>query len=98
MTVSSHPPYFSLFLRLKIKLICRHFNTVEVIEGESQAVLNTLTKHTTSRIHFKNGRSAGNGAHERKDTTSRLWPVGLELGFDLIAAPFLEIMDAALYM
>jgi hypothetical protein len=45
MTVVPHPPYFSLFLRLKMKLRGRHFNTVEVIESEPWAVLNTLTEH-----------------------------------------------------
>jgi hypothetical protein len=35
MAVVPYPPYFSLFLRLKIKLRGRHFNTTEVIEGES---------------------------------------------------------------
>jgi hypothetical protein len=40
-----HPPYFSLFSRLKIKLKGRHFDTIEVLEAESQAVLNTLTEH-----------------------------------------------------
>jgi hypothetical protein len=45
MTVVPHPPYFSLFPRLKIKLKDRHFDTTEVIEAESQAVLNTLTEH-----------------------------------------------------
>jgi hypothetical protein len=30
---------------LKIKLKGHHFNTTEVIEAESQAVLNTLTEH-----------------------------------------------------
>jgi hypothetical protein len=30
---------------LKIKLKSRHFDTIEVIEAESQAVLNTLTEH-----------------------------------------------------
>jgi hypothetical protein len=30
---------------LKIKLKGRHFDTNEVIEAESQAVLNTLTEH-----------------------------------------------------
>jgi hypothetical protein len=33
--------------------------TIEVIEAESQAVLNTLTK-TTSRMHLRNGRSTRN--------------------------------------
>jgi hypothetical protein len=37
----------SLFPRLKIlvKLKGRHFDSTEVIEAESQAVLNTLTEH-----------------------------------------------------
>jgi hypothetical protein len=30
---------------LKIKLKGRHFVTIDVIEAESQAVLNTLTEH-----------------------------------------------------
>jgi hypothetical protein len=30
---------------LKIKLKSRHFDTIEVIEAESQAVLNILTEH-----------------------------------------------------
>jgi hypothetical protein len=34
-----------LFSRLKIKLRGRHFDTTEVIEAESQAVLNALTEH-----------------------------------------------------
>jgi hypothetical protein len=45
MTVVLCPLYFSLFPRLKIKLKGRHFDTIEVNEAESQAVLNTLTEH-----------------------------------------------------
>jgi hypothetical protein len=45
MTVPPHPTYFSLFPRLKVKQKGRHFDTNEVIEAESQAVLNTLTEH-----------------------------------------------------
>jgi hypothetical protein len=41
----THPPYFSLFPQLKIKLNGRHFYVIEVIEAESQAALNTLTEH-----------------------------------------------------
>jgi hypothetical protein len=44
-TVVPHPPYFSLFPRLKIKVKGRHFFTIEVMEAESQAVLNTLREH-----------------------------------------------------
>jgi hypothetical protein len=45
MTVVPHPSYFSVFPRLKIKLKGCHFDTTEVTEAESQAVLNTLTEH-----------------------------------------------------
>jgi hypothetical protein len=34
-----------MFPRLKIKLKGRHFDTTEVMEAESQPVLNTLTEH-----------------------------------------------------
>jgi hypothetical protein len=39
------PCDFSLFPELKLKLKGRHFETTEVIEAESQVVLNTLTEH-----------------------------------------------------
>jgi hypothetical protein len=39
MTVVPNPPYSSLFLRLKIKLKCRHFDKTEVVEAESQDAL-----------------------------------------------------------
>jgi hypothetical protein len=45
MTVVPHSPYFPLFPRLKIKLKNSHFDTIEVIEAESQAVLNALKEH-----------------------------------------------------
>jgi hypothetical protein len=40
-----YPPDFSVFPRLEITLNSRHFDTLEVLETESQAVLNTLTEH-----------------------------------------------------
>jgi hypothetical protein len=43
--IAPHLLYFSLFPRLKLKPKVRHFDTIEVIEAESQAVLNTLIKH-----------------------------------------------------
>jgi hypothetical protein len=55
MTVVPHPPYFPLFLRLKVELKGRHFDTVKVIEAESQAVLNTLTEHDFQNA-FKNDK------------------------------------------
>jgi hypothetical protein len=45
VTTVPHPRYFSLFPRLKIKLKVRHIDTIEVIEVESQALLNTLTEN-----------------------------------------------------
>jgi hypothetical protein len=68
MTVDLH---FSMFPRLKIKMKGRHFSTTELIEAESQAVLNTLTEYDF-QDGIKNGRSAGNGAYARKGTTSRV--------------------------
>jgi trehalose-6-phosphatase len=44
-----------------------HFDTVEVIKAESQAVLNT-----TFKTHLKNGRVAENGAYVQKVTASRV--------------------------
>jgi hypothetical protein len=70
MTAVSHPPYFSLFPWLKIKLKGHHLDTTEVIEAELQAALNTLTEHGF-QDGFKNCRSSGNGAYSRKGTTSR---------------------------
>jgi hypothetical protein len=71
MTVIPHPPYFSLFPRLKIKQKGRHSDTIEVIGAKSQMVLNTLTEQDFQDA-YKNGRSAGNGAYARKGTTSRV--------------------------
>jgi hypothetical protein len=45
MAVIPHPLYFSLFPRLRIKLKGRNFDTIEMMETESKAVLNTLTEH-----------------------------------------------------
>jgi hypothetical protein len=56
---------------LKIKLKGLHFNTVEVIEAEPQAVPNSLREHDFKDA-LKNGRSAGNGVYTWKGTTSRV--------------------------
>jgi hypothetical protein len=71
MTVVPHPTYFSLFPQLKVKLKGIHYDTIEVMEAESQAVLNTLTEHDF-RNTFGNGRSTGSGAYARKETKSRV--------------------------
>jgi hypothetical protein len=45
MTVVHHPLHSPPIPLLNIKLKGSHFDTIETIEAESQAVLNTLTKH-----------------------------------------------------
>jgi hypothetical protein len=61
--------YFYLFPLERIDPKHFHFDTIEVIEAESQAVLNTFTEQDFQDA-FKNGRSAGNVAYARKVTTS----------------------------
>jgi hypothetical protein len=61
MTVMPHPPYspdlapcdFFLFPKLKMKLKGRRFQTLEEIQAESQAVLNTLGENDFQEC-FKN--------------------------------------------
>jgi hypothetical protein len=56
---------------LELKLKGCHFDTIEVIEGEWQAMLNTLTEHDFQDA-FKNGKRTGNCAYAWKGTTSRV--------------------------
>jgi hypothetical protein len=80
---------------LKIKLKGCHFDTSEVIEAESLAVLNTLTEHNFQDA-FKNGSSAGYGAYVEKEATSWVMvATGPIVSFDQMAAPVLEIMDTS---
>jgi transposase len=61
MTLVPHPPYspdlapsnFFLFPKLKIKLKGRRFQTVEEIQADSQAILNTLGENDFQEC-FKN--------------------------------------------
>jgi hypothetical protein len=53
MTVIHISPYFSLFLRLKIKLKDHHFDTTEAIETKSQEMLNILTEHDLQDAYKK---------------------------------------------
>ena len=61
MTVVPHPPHspdlepsdFFLFPKLKMKLKGRRFQTLEEIQAESQAVLNTLRENDFQKC-FKN--------------------------------------------
>jgi hypothetical protein len=61
---------FSLYSRLNIKLKGCHFDTIKAIVVNRKRCL-TPPQNTTSRINFKKGRSAGNGAYARKGTSSR---------------------------
>jgi hypothetical protein len=65
MTVVSHSPFF--FLQLKMKLKGFHFDTNEVIEAESQAMLNTFTEHDFQDA-FKKRQIGGNCAETWKGT------------------------------
>jgi hypothetical protein len=56
---SPHPPYVSLFRRLKIERKGRNFDTSEVMETESQAMLNTLTDHDFQYASKKRQRRWG---------------------------------------
>jgi hypothetical protein len=58
---------------LKIKLDSRHFDTTEMIEAESQAVLNALTEHDFQDA-FKMVEPLGRGL-----LRGRWWPVGSRL-------------------
>jgi hypothetical protein len=59
-TIFPHPPFFSLFAQLKIKLKGCHFDTIEVIESETQVVLNTLTEYNFQDA-FKNWHKCWEG-------------------------------------
>jgi hypothetical protein len=72
MAVVPYSSYFVLIPRLKIKLKGRHFDTTEVIEAESQAVLNTPTKHTTSRVHLKMAEALGTVHRCGRGSSSRV--------------------------
>jgi hypothetical protein len=56
---------------LKIKPKGRHFDTIEVIKAESQAMLNTLTENDFQDA-FENGRTSGNCSYARKGITLRV--------------------------
>jgi hypothetical protein len=53
------------------KALSRQFYILKVIEAESQAVLNTFIENDFQDT-FKRWQKPGNGAYERKGTTSRV--------------------------
>jgi hypothetical protein len=83
---------------LKIKLKDRHFYTTEVIEVESQAVLNALSEQNFQDA-FQNGRSNGNSAYAPKGSTSKVMVASRsKVSFHQMAAPVQDIMDGFLYI
>jgi hypothetical protein len=99
MTVVPHQLYlldlapwdFSLFSWLKIKLKGCCFDTIEVIEAESHAVLNTLTEHDFQDA-FKKWQKHWEWCG-RWLLQGLWWPVGPKLVFYQMVAPVPEIMD-----
>jgi len=81
MTVVPHPPYspdpapcnFFLFPKLKMKLKGRRFRTVEEIQAESQAVLNT-PRENDFRGASKIGNAAGIVVKPQKGSTLKVMP------------------------
>jgi hypothetical protein len=66
-----------------------HFDTIQVIEAESQVVQNM-----TSRMHLKMAEVLGTmNMRGRGLPQGWWWPLGPKLVFDKMAAPFPEIMD-----
>jgi hypothetical protein len=92
MTVVPHPPYSPDLVPCDYS-ISRHFDAIEVIEAELQAVLGTVTEHGF-RMNLKNGKRAGNGAYVREGIASRAIVVSRpKVSFDQMTAPILHIMD-----
>jgi hypothetical protein len=87
-----------MFPQLNIKLKGHHFDTINVIEAESQAVLNTFTEQDFQDA-FKKMVEELEMVHTcgRALLQGRWWPVGPKLVFDQMAAPVPEIMDGSLY-
>jgi hypothetical protein len=82
---------------LKIKLKGRHFDTTEVMEAESQVVLNTLTELNFQDAFEKKAEALGT-VHMRGRGLLRKWwwQVGPKLVFHHIAASVLGIMDGSM--
>jgi hypothetical protein len=66
----THPTFLCL-PDWSLKSKSHHFDTIETIETESHAVLNTHTEHNFQDA-FKNGRRAGKGVYGRKGNTWRV--------------------------
>jgi hypothetical protein len=81
---------------LPVKLKGRQFGTIEVIETESQAVLNTQI--TAFRMHLRMAEALGTVPTRGKGLLREWWwPVDPKLVFDRMAAAVPESMDSFLY-
>jgi hypothetical protein len=71
-----YPPPILIFSvsRLKIKLKCRYFNTIEVNEAESQAVLNIVTEHDFQVAVLGTGTTSTVMVANRREVS--FWPDG----------------------
>jgi hypothetical protein len=84
---------------LKLKPNGSHFDTIEVIEVESQAVLNTFTEHD-----FKDASKNWQKRWEQRIRTEADYfegdggSVGSNLVLDQMASPVPEIIDGSLHL
>jgi hypothetical protein len=91
--------YTFLFPRLRIKLEGRHFDTIEVMEAESQAVLNTFTEHDFQNALGNSIRGKGTVHTCGKGLFRGLWwLVRPKLVSDQMAAPVPEIKDICIFI
>jgi hypothetical protein len=81
-----------LFPQLKIKFKVCHFQTIEVIETESQAVPNIFTERDFQDA-FKTVRRAGSDAYERKCASRVMMARKSKVSFYQLAVAVPEIMD-----
>jgi hypothetical protein len=81
---------------LNVKHKGSYFDTIEVIEAESQVVLNTVTEHNI-QDPFKNSKSTENGTYTQKGTTSRVMVASRLKVFDKMAAQVLKTMNGSFY-
>jgi SNF2 family DNA or RNA helicase len=80
MVIIPHLPYyadFALFPKLKMKLKGRRFETVSDIQRESQAVLDSLRKMTTTAL-LKRVKNDGIAVYVPKETILREIPDKIE--------------------
>jgi hypothetical protein len=96
MTVVTHTPY-SLHLTLCNFSVSRHFDTIEVIEAESQALLNILKKHYFQDAFQKGQKRWERCIHSEEDYLRVMLASRSKVSVH-IAASVPEIVDGSLYI